>query len=266
MMKTAHNMRWFPPLFALLLASLACNLPFGSTPPTPTPTEEPPAVVPVDRQLSIRADTATLRTGPGVSFESRGNLVRGQVVQVIGETPNGDWLLISLTPSQGGPGEAWISAELTGPVELAQISPTITMLPPEPPTSTFTAMPAFTATPEGQSMPITLAPLPTATLGSATITATMDTNCRAGTSTAFKALGFLTPADRVPVLGRSPDGFWWYIQNPDRPNDACWVWKQTTIVTGDVSTIPIVQPPPTPIPVDIPTATFTAVVTGQPGP
>jgi hypothetical protein len=116
-----------------------------------------------------------------------------------------------------------------------------TPLPPDEPTFTATSVP-MTPT---KSVPM--------------ITSTVNTNCRAGTSTLFRVLGILRPSDSVPVLGVSSLGYWWLIQNPENPSGECWVWMETTVVTGDTSGVPKVKPPPTPIPPDSPTPTNTAI-------
>jgi hypothetical protein len=146
-------------------------------------------------------------------------------------------------PTEPAPPTA-VEPSATSPAELA------TPLPPDTPTVTFTSLPGVTMTP---------------TTGSPMITATVDTNCRAGTSTVFKVLGILSPGDSVPVLGVSSQGFWWYIQNPDKPGEACWVWTETTVVTGDTNGLPKIKPPPTPIPPEAPTATNTAVPATETG-
>jgi len=61
-------------------------------------------------------------------------------------------------------------------------------------------------------------------------------------------VGFLLVGDVMRVYGRTPDALWWYIQNPDDNNGKCWVWNETTIVTGQVNTIPIIAPSLTPTP------------------
>lgn len=102
---------------------------------------------------------------------------------------------------------------------------------------------------------------PTPTLSIPMITATRATNCRFGPSRAFDVLGYLLPGQKVEVRGRLSGGGWWYIQNPDRPTQSCWVWDQTTEVEGDVSPLPFITPPPTPTPSITPTATIEVTVT-----
>lgn len=126
--------------------------------------------------------------------------------------------------------------------------PTNTLAPQQP---TETPVPADTEQiPAGSPTPMpagtntaTLVP-PTSTIPM--ITATINTNCRAGARIYFQAVSYLLVGTWVEVRGRSADGYWWYIQNPSNLSTSCWVWTQTTVVYGNTSGIPIVQSPPIP--------------------
>ncbi|MEW5872724.1 MAG: hypothetical protein AB1894_25925 [Chloroflexota bacterium] len=110
--------------------------------------------------------------------------------------------------------------------------PTFTPLPTYTPVPTFTSPPTATWTPEGPPR----------------IVATVDTNCRLGPQAEYTRLGFLLTGQESTVHGRNDSGTWWYIANPNRPGEYCWVWTETTVVTGDTSTLPIITPPPPPAP------------------
>lgn len=129
-----------------------------------------------------------------------------------------------------------IEARLT---QTALFQPSNTPTPP-PPTAT--------STPEPTNTPA-ITPLPTVPL----ISASVGTNCRSGPSTVYDPpVGVLLPGQKSEVHGRNDAGTWWYISNPGRPGQFCWVWGETTQVDGDVSKLPVITPPPPP-----PTATFT---------
>jgi hypothetical protein len=93
------------------------------------------------------------------------------------------------------------------------------------------------------------------------ITATINTNCRFGPSKYYQVVGYLLVGQWAQVFGRSVDGYWWYIQNPSHLNSYCWVWTQTTVVSGNVSNLPVIAPPPPPLPTATPALPpgFTAV-------
>lgn len=160
---------------------------------------------------------------------------------------------------------------------------------------TVTPLPPFTETREAQDQPVQPAPsdtpqpaepvqeateaeqdgAPSPTVESAqeqageglpTISATVNTNCRYGPAPVFKVEGYLLVGDESKVHGQDPWGYWWYIENPDKPGGFCWVWRETTVVEGDTSNIPVVQPPPTPTPTMTPSPTLTPTDTNTPYP
>jgi len=60
--------------------------------------------------------------------------------------------------------------------------------------------------------------------------------------------------EQAEVVGRSTDGEYWIIKNPDRAGE-CWLWGYYASVVGSTAGLPIYTPPPTPTP------TFTATPT-----
>jgi hypothetical protein len=131
---------------------------------------------------------------------------------------------------------------------------------PEPVSPSETAVPTETAhptetptpTPTNTDTPIPPPPTPSVPM----ITATINTNCRFGPSKYYQVIGYLIVGQWVQVFGRSADGYWWYIQNPSNYNNRCWVWTQTTVVSGNISNLPVIAPPlpppPTPTPIQPP--------------
>jgi hypothetical protein len=112
----------------------------------------------------------------------------------------------------------------------AQSVPTNTLVP------TITQTEVQTATTE----------TPPAQTGVFTISANVDTNCRLGPSTLYDIVGYLLANRQSEVHGRNVAQTWWYIENPGKSGAYCWVWGQTTNVQGDVSLLPVVNPPPPP--------------------
>lgn len=114
---------------------------------------------------------------------------------------------------------------------------------------TIVETPAPAATGDGDSMPV--------------ITASIDTNCRFGPDPSWEVTGYLLVGDESTVHAKSPNGYWWYIENPDVQGDFCWVWTETTVVEGDIDSIPVRQPPATltPTPTNTLTPTLTSTIT-----
>lgn len=118
--------------------------------------------------------------------------------------------------------------------------------------------PTPTATPPADTPTITPTHTPTLTNTPAvpTISAIINTNCRQGPSKAYNIVGVLAVDQKAEVHGRDSANSWWYIQNLSKPGQFCWVWRDTTMVEGDTSGLPIVAPPPTPTYTVTPGASF----------
>jgi uncharacterized protein YgiM (DUF1202 family) len=226
-------------LFILSLLLSACAMPNKPQETLPE-SEGNDKVILIEKELVIIADTATLRSGPGISFDNIGSLKFGTEVYANGQTQDGDWYRIRIP--DGSPGDAWLFAEFVGPALLIQGIENETQRPSESLDSSNNPI----LSPDTATATTTATPTPTPLAEAIMISASVATNCRAGASRSFDVLGLLTPGNSVPVYGRSPDGQWWFIQNPDQPDKSCWIWADTTTVSGDLNQIPVINPPPTP--------------------
>ena len=84
------------------------------------------------------------------------------------------------------------------------------------------------------------------TAGSPLISASVDTNCRKGPATIYEAISYLLVGNTSEVVAKYQNGLWWVIKDPNNPNQRCWVWGQTTSVTGNWQQLPDATQPPTP--------------------
>ena len=117
---------------------------------------------------------------------------------------------------------------------------------PLPPTSPPTLPPTATLTPTLTLTPtVTLTPTPS----TPHISVSVNTNCRTGPGDVYPRVGGLLVGQSAEVLARDPSGLFWYIPNPQRPGQSCWVWGQYATITGDTASLPVFTPPPTPTPV-----------------
>ena len=112
-----------------------------------------------------------------------------------------------------------IAAEATEPVPTPSPSPTL------PPTATQTS------TPE----PVY-------------ISVSAPTNCRIGPGNRYQRTGTLLIEDIALVIAKSPTLNYWYIENPDRSGEECWLWGEYASVVGDEKLLPVFTPPPSPTP------------------
>jgi len=112
--------------------------------------------------------------------------------------------------------------------------PTFTSVPPLPtstPSATLSPTPFFSSTP--------LVPY---------ISVSVATNCRVGPGKVYDRVGALLVGEVAEVVGRSANGEYWYIRNPNQSNGFCWLWGEYATVTGNIATLPVFTPPPTPTP------------------
>lgn len=91
-------------------------------------------------------------------------------------------------------------------------------------------------------------PVPTTepTAGAPLISASVDTNCRKGPAAIYEAISYLLIGKTSEVVAKYQNGLWWVIKDPNNPNQRCWVWGQTTSVTGNWQQLPDATQPPTP--------------------
>ncbi|MBL8100228.1 MAG: hypothetical protein JNK81_13680 [Anaerolineales bacterium] len=140
---------------------------------------------------------------------------------------------------------------------IAELTQSVTQAVPQENTSTAT--PTFTSTFEAPTITltptetVTPSPIPTATSFVTLISVSVPTNCRIGPGRVYPRQGALLVGETAEVFGRDPTNQYWYIRNPDKPNDYCWVWGEYATLTGPFAFLPIFTPPPTPTPTFTPT-------------
>jgi hypothetical protein len=79
-----------------------------------------------------------------------------------------------------------------------------------------------------------------------TVSAKVNLTCRTGPSMDYPE-SFLLPAKgAVPVLGISPDEMWWNVADPVNEGETCWLEREETVFSGDITTLPLAEPPPPP--------------------
>lgn len=118
------------------------------------------------------------------------------------------------------------------------------IVPPAAPVIEPTPLPTF-----GIS---TLTPLPTET-APPSATSTPDTpiawpkdlgvNCRYGPGEEWEAISSLAAETSTEIIGRTIDTSWWYVNDPMNSGDTCWVAFEVVDTAGNLSVIPIVEPP-----------------------
>ncbi len=111
-------------------------------------------------------------------------------------------------------------------------SPTVTQpLPTDIPTQT----PLPTNTP-----PPTLTSTPTVPVASPKET---NVNCRFGPGTAWVPISALVVGQSSQITGKSSDGAWWNIADPQNSGRRCWVSASVVNTAGNLGVIPSVESP-----------------------
>jgi hypothetical protein len=67
--------------------------------------------------------------------------------------------------------------------------------------------------------------------------------CLAGPDLAFPAITQLTPGEVLLVNGISADEAWWTVESPDDPTQTCWLQRNRSDFSGDISTLPLADTP-----------------------
>jgi uncharacterized protein YraI len=113
----------------------------------------------------------------------------------------------------------------------------------------------------------TATPTPTAAGSAAgayiTVTYFEGTNVRTGPSSFdYPTVGHIQVGGTAPATGRSPAGEWIQIEYADAPRGKGWVYAaNVTLSTNGL--LPIVEPPPTPAPLETPTLNPTFIAAFQ---
>ena len=124
-------------------------------------------------------------------------------------------------------------------------APTEEVVPDNPVSPADTSQPdPLTPTPSPTASPLptlTFTPMPLANI-------TGNTNCRTGPGSVYDLLHTYLSGNQVQLLGKSPDGFFWYTRDQDGINPDCWLWGKYATPVGDTALLPVFTPPPTPTP------------------
>ncbi|MGA9531602.1 MAG: hypothetical protein WBR18_02700 [Anaerolineales bacterium] len=94
----------------------------------------------------------------------------------------------------------------------------------------------------------TSTPVPTATPSVPIARVNQNTNCRSGNSAQFDLLYIALAGSELTITGRTTDPAYVLVENPDRPGTSCWLWTRYVDILGDISTLAVSTPPPTPTP------------------
>ncbi|MCS6909590.1 MAG: Ig-like domain-containing protein [Anaerolineales bacterium] len=146
-------------------------------------------------------------------------------------------------PTAGGTYQVSVRARNTQGEWSAPVSITVTIL--EPPTAT--AFPSLTDSPT--SAPTTAAP--------PTIVLVRNSFCRAGPGRVYDEITGLNTGDTAEVLGINQERTWLFIYWP-KFKVRCWIVASAAPPETDLSRVPVLAAPPTPVPTSSPTLALTS--------
>lgn len=160
--------------------------------------------------------------------------------------------LACVSPSIVAP--ATVDPNLMGTVvaETVVVALTQTAVPSIAPIVMASETPASSMTPELPTLTPTLTwtptPVFTPTSGIPLISVSLATNCRVGPGKVYDRVGALVVGEVAEVYGRNDTGNYWYIRNPTRNTEFCWLWGEYASLAGNTAALPVYTPPPTPTP------------------
>lgn len=111
-------------------------------------------------------------------------------------------------------------------------SPTIAL-------STNTPLPTLTSLPTNTALP----PLTSTPTVPVAFPRDANVNCRLGPGTAWVAISALIVGQSSQITGKSSDGSWWNIVDPQNSGRRCWVSSTVVNTSGNLAAIPVVESP-----------------------
>lgn len=134
-----------------------------------------------------------------------------------------------------------VTTELTSPVESPTATITITIESTATPTSQATETPTVTAT----ETPI---PEPSATSTPEVPKAEVvrETNCRVGPAGNYELVATYQVGQKLEVIAQDLGAGYLVVQNPDRPEEQCYLLAQNIKINGDTAALPKFTPRPSP--------------------
>jgi hypothetical protein len=127
-------------------------------------------------------------------------------------------------------------AEQSTPTDVATVAPTATpteVLPTETPTQTATETPI----PEPS---ITSTPVPPKA------EVLRESNCRVGPGGIYDLVATYQAGQMLEVVAKDLGGGYWFVRNPEKPEEQCYLLAQNITITGDIAALPKFTPRPSP--------------------
>jgi len=127
--------------------------------------------------------------------------------------------------------------EVAGAASSTPLPPTET--PPPPPAETPTPVSAATetATPEPSATPTEIIPI---------AEVLRESNCRTGPAGAYTLVATYQVGKQLNIVARDLGGGFVYVQDPENPQDQCYILQSNLKISGETAALPQFTPPPSP--------------------
>ncbi len=125
----------------------------------------------------------------------------------------------------------------TKAVEVIDLAVTETRPAESGPTGTFTVTATETLTPE---------PSATATQQPPKAQVLRESNCRIGPGGLYELVAKYPAGQVLEVVAKDLGGGYWFVKNPDKPEEQCYVLAQNVDIGGNTAALPRFTPPPSP--------------------
>ena len=184
------------------------ELPTGTLTPTKTPTLPAPTTTPrpIEGTLTIKVN---VRSGPGTSYDSLGQLNAGEKIQIVSQDSQGKWYQILYASAPLGRG--WVAAQ-------------------------------FVQVAAGTAVPLDATPTPAGPTG----LVTQRLNVRSGPGTTFDSLGMLQSGESVSLTGKNGPASWFQIEYASGPDGHGWITAQY-VQTDAAADLPVLDDFGTPV-------------------
>ncbi len=125
--------------------------------------------------------------------------------------------------------------------------PTQTDLPTatQPPVATETPLPSDTPTATATETPVS-EPSETPTPEVPKAEVVRETNCRIGPGGLYDLVAKYPVGQALEVVAKDLGGGYWFVRNPDKSEEPCYLLAQNIKITGDTSALPQLTPLPSP--------------------
>jgi len=159
-------------------------------------------------------------------------------------------VLIAVNLACNSPADSSVSESLPPGVVETAVQLTLNARLPESTPSQQPVDPTATIQAPSANPTETLPPLPTATPTSSKpmVSVSVGTNCRSGPGKGYELVGSLLVGEETEVVAHDPSDNYWYVRNPDKSGEFCWLWGNYATLTGNYASLPVFTPPPEPTP------------------